>query len=70
MLGIRWASVTDIDSLVPLKASVHALHVARRPDVFEPMQPAPVAAWLRDTLEDDSVQGGSPGKTIGRRAVC
>jgi GNAT superfamily N-acetyltransferase len=54
MLRIRRAAKADVDSLVPLKASLHALHVARRPDVFKPMTPTQVAAWLRDRLADEA----------------
>ena len=54
MPHIRRASETDLESLVPLKISVHALHVARRPDVFKAMKPDEVAAWLRERLADDA----------------
>jgi len=56
MVTIRRAWEEDVDSLVPLKASVHALHVARRPDVFKTMRPDQVAAWLRERLADEATR--------------
>jgi GNAT superfamily N-acetyltransferase len=56
MLEIRRASEADVDSLAPLKAGLHAKHVARRPDVFKAMDRDAVAAWLRERLADDATQ--------------
>jgi ribosomal protein S18 acetylase RimI-like enzyme len=54
MFSIRRASETDVDALSPLKASVHDEHVGERPDVFKPMKPEDVSAWLRKRLADEA----------------
>jgi len=54
MLSIRRASEADLDALAPLKASVHDQHVKERPDVFKPLQPDDVIAWLRKRLGEES----------------
>lgn len=59
MLNIRLVSDADIDALVPLKSSVQALHVARRTDVFKPMNSANLAAWGRRTFAAESRLRGS-----------
>ena len=54
--------------MVPLKASVHALHVARRPDFFRPMKAIEVAASLRGRLADPTIHvwmAEEEGKAIG-----
>jgi ribosomal protein S18 acetylase RimI-like enzyme len=56
MLHVRRASEADVDALVPLKASVHALHVTRRPDVFKAMTHAQVATWLRERLAEETAE--------------
>jgi ribosomal protein S18 acetylase RimI-like enzyme len=68
MPTVRRASEVDVDALVPLKASVHALHVAERPDVFKSMTHDEVAAWLRDRLADETTHvwmTEHEGKTLG-----
>jgi shikimate dehydrogenase len=54
MLSIRRATETDVDALVPLKASVHALHVERRPDFFKAMNLDEVTAWVRERFEEQT----------------
>jgi GNAT superfamily N-acetyltransferase len=54
MPAVRRASEFDVDTLVPLKASLHALHVARRPDIFKTMTDDEVAAWLRERFADET----------------
>jgi GNAT superfamily N-acetyltransferase len=54
MLTIRRASEADVDALVPLKAAVHVLHVAHRPDYFKAMTDDALAAWLLDRLAEDT----------------
>jgi GNAT superfamily N-acetyltransferase len=56
-LAIRSISDGDVDTLLTLKASVHALHVAARPDVFKPMSSAELGRWLRDRLAEDDTSG-------------
>ena len=57
MLTIRHVTEADVDVLVPLKASLHALHVAHRPDFFKAMKPHKVTTWLRDRLLEDTTAG-------------
>lgn len=56
MANIRRAFEADVDSLVPLKASLHAMHVARRPDIFKAMTTDDVASWLRGKLAAETTQ--------------
>jgi ribosomal protein S18 acetylase RimI-like enzyme len=68
MPTVRRASELDVDALVPLKASVHALHVARRPDVFKSMTNDEFAEWLRERLADESTHvwiAEDEGKAVG-----
>jgi shikimate dehydrogenase len=50
MLIIRRASEADVCALVSLKASLHSLHVAQRPDFFKAMTHDDLVAWLRERL--------------------
>lgn len=54
MVTIARVTAADVARLTPLKAEVHALHVAARPDVFKTMTDAQVATWLRERLKESS----------------
>jgi len=68
MLSIRRGSEEDVDSLLPLKVSAHALHVAERPDFFKHMSQDEVSVWLREALAEKSTNmwvAEDGGKPIG-----
>jgi len=53
MLSIRRVEVKDVGVLTALKAEVHALHVAARPEVFKAMDEEAIATWLRERLAEE-----------------
>jgi ribosomal protein S18 acetylase RimI-like enzyme len=68
VFSIRRASEADVDILLPLKVSAHALHVAERPDFFRHMKQNEVNAWLREGLAETSTHvwvAEDGGKPIG-----
>jgi GNAT superfamily N-acetyltransferase len=54
MVTIRRVTEADVERLTPLKAEVHAMHVAARPDVFKAMSDAQIARWLRERLGEET----------------
>ncbi|MEZ4446851.1 MAG: GNAT family N-acetyltransferase [Polyangiaceae bacterium] len=73
-MRIRPITVGDVAVVAPLKAAVHALHVAAEPAVFKPMTLEAIAGWLRDRVTEPETFGliaedheGPRGYLVGAR---
>ena len=52
-MQIREASPADIPAMVALNGEVHDIHLQLYPDVFKPTDPAALASWFKDRLDDE-----------------
>jgi GNAT superfamily N-acetyltransferase len=53
-MKIRTAVPADIPAIVSLNGEVHGIHVRLFPEVFKPIDPAALAEWFGDWLDDDN----------------